>query len=69
MPAGKSGSKSATGETMRKLIVALLVVGLSGCAQVAGVLPSMQHCDKVRYERQDARVTINAECRAPIGGL
>lgn len=47
-------------------VVAML--SLSGCAYVAGSLPSMQHCDQVVYQRDGNQVSIYAKCRAPIGG-
>ena len=41
-----------------------VVVLVSGCAG----LPSMQYCDKVEYKRDGSRITMQAECRAPVGG-
>lgn len=37
---------------------------LSGCSS----LPTMKYCDKVEYTRDGSKITIHAECRAPVGG-
>lgn len=40
-----------------------VVVLVSGCAQ----MPSVQNCDRVRYERIGLDVKIEAQCRVPLG--
>lgn len=45
-------------------VFAILVM-LAGCAQV----PSVQHCEHVRYERTGLDVKIEATCRVPLGGV
>ena len=32
-------------------------------------LPSMQHCQQVKYERVGTEITVEAKCTAPVGGL
>lgn len=51
---------------MRMLILCTLF--LSGCTQLAGMAPSLQHCDRVSYLREGNKVTISADCSVPIGG-
>lgn len=48
------------------LWVGIIVVAamLSGCSS----LPTMRYCDKVEYIRDGSKITIHAECRAPVGG-
>lgn len=42
----------------------ILLIMLNGCSS----LPSMQYCDKVKYERAGNLIHLEAECRAPVGG-
>lgn len=59
------------------LLFAMIV--LAGCGTMSKTfnssvssLPSMQHCQKVNYSRDNSEITINAECRLPPpdpGGL
>jgi hypothetical protein len=51
-----------------RLAALLLLTLFAGCAQFAGSVPSLQHCDKVSYVRDGNRVSITAQCSAPIGG-
>jgi hypothetical protein len=48
--------------------IALLCLLLSGCSSMLGAIPSLQHCERVSYERIGKHVSIAAECTAPIGG-
>ena len=50
-----------------KALLIIALVALQGCAQLAGVTPSLQYCDEVDYQRKDATITLKAKCRAPIG--
>lgn len=47
-----------------KTVLVLIALLLGGCAQ----LPTMQHCDRVSYQRSGNDIRIEADCRAPIGG-
>lgn len=49
---------------IRAAIAAVCAVALAGC----GAIPTMKYCDKVEYIRDGSRVTVKAECQAPIGG-
>lgn len=49
---------------MKKIIILIAVALLAGCSS----LPSMKYCDTVEYKRDGTRVTIHAECHAPVGG-
>ena len=40
---------------------------LTGC-QAISTLPSMQHCQQVKYERIGTEITVEAKCTAPVGG-
>lgn len=51
-----------------KIFTLFFIVLLSGCAQLAGIIPTMQHCDEVKYIRKGNQIEINAKCSAPIGG-
>ena len=53
---------------MRWMLYCAVCVACSGCATVAGNVPSFQYCDKVHYERVGNLVKITAECQLPIGG-
>lgn len=44
-----------------------ILVFLSGC-QAISTLPSMQHCQQVKYERVGTEITVEAKCTAPVGG-
>ena len=48
---------------MNKLIAALLVLLLAGCAQLNN-LPSFKHCSEVHYNRIGGEVVIDAKCSA-----
>ena len=50
-----------------KTLLAILSFTMSGCAAVSQ-LPSMEYCNKVKYERNERIMTITAECIAPYGG-
>ena len=45
----------------------LAVLALSGCANIAGNLPTMQYCSDVTYVRKGNMIDIKATCAAPIG--
>ena len=54
-----------------RLMKANLVVGialqwlcLAGCAE----LPTMKHCQDVSYIRAGSKISVRAECQAPVGG-
>lgn len=47
--------------------IVLLAAACSGCATVAGNVPSFQYCDRVNYQRSGNLVTLTAECQLPIG--
>lgn len=49
------------------LITLFGVIWLTGCAAVSE-LPTMKHCQHVKYERAGLDIVIAAECKAPIGG-
>lgn len=60
---------------MRNIAAALAVVvfffaalALTGCAEVAGHVPSFQYCPNVKYERIGNQAHIEADCALPIGG-
>lgn len=56
---------------MRRIAAALVlmvVASLSGCAWLAGMAPSVQHCEKVEYDRDGDKVTIKMKCKMPLGG-
>ena len=62
----KTAAKIAT-------IVALLA-SLQGCAVLEALglgpkslVPSLNHCDHVDYERKGQDITIKAKCRVPAG--
>lgn len=42
--------------------IAIFVL-LTGCS----AMPSMKYCDKVEYKREGSKITLKAECRAPVG--
>jgi hypothetical protein len=47
-----------------KIIPALLVMlSLSACS----AMPSMQYCQQVEYTRTGNKISLHAECAAPIG--
>lgn len=50
-----------------KTIVIIAALALTGCAHVAGILPSLQHCSDVKYERHANQIDLTAKCTAPIG--
>jgi hypothetical protein len=50
---------------MKAIILALVV---SGCAGM-GDLPTVQNCEMVRYERNERKVRIEADCTVPLGGV
>jgi hypothetical protein len=47
----------------RGILGGVVAALLTGCAD----LPTMQYCDKVKYERTGNLIVIEAECRAPVG--
>ena len=44
--------------------IVIVYLALTGCSS----MPSMKYCDKVEYVRDGSKITIHAECRAPVGG-
>ena len=54
---------------MRALVTLLLLGALPGCAAVAGLIPTLQHCHEVNYHRQGNQITLDAKCSAPIGSI
>ena len=48
-----------------KTLLALLVVTLTGCNTVAGMMPTMDNCDEVVYVRKGADVEMHLKCTAP----
>lgn len=55
--------------TIAVLVVLVVAYGsVTGCAQIAGNVPSLQYCSQVKYERTGADFTIEAKCSMPIGG-
>jgi hypothetical protein len=40
-----------------------LAVLLGGCS----AMPTMKYCETVSYERHGSKITIMAECHAPVG--
>lgn len=53
---------------MKTIIIAIVILQLSGCAALLGNLPTVQYCDKVMYVRNGNAIKITADCTAPIGG-
>lgn len=62
-----------------KILLFIAILALPGCSMlsqkvtngIAG-LPTMQHCQKVTYTRENQDVTVTANCRIPPpdpGGL
>jgi hypothetical protein len=51
---------------MRWIGVVLCLV-LTGCAQLAGSIPSLKYCSDVTYVRKGNQIDITAKCHAPIG--
>lgn len=49
---------------MNTVLVALIALLLAGCS----ALPSMRYCDHVEYVRDGSRITVKAQCTAPVGG-
>lgn len=49
---------------MKTVLVVLFLAILAGCS----AMPTMQYCDRVEYKRDGSRITIKAECQAPVGG-
>jgi hypothetical protein len=54
---------------MRILAITVLLLALPGCAAVAGLIPTLQHCHEVNYHRQGNQITLDAKCSAPIGSI
>lgn len=53
---------------MKTLIALSLAAALSGCSALVANAPTMQYCSKVNYVRDGNKITVSAECAAPIGG-
>lgn len=54
--------------TLTRLLTIMLATSiLHGCAAVSA-LPSMQHCQRLKYERAGTAVKLDADCTAPVGG-
>jgi len=51
-----------------KLILATMILSLSGCAQLYNSIPSTEHCTNVLYERTNRDIRIEADCVAPPAG-
>lgn len=45
----------------------LLLLLLTGCAQVSQIVPSLQYCDEIDYKRRGSDVELRAKCVAPVG--
>jgi len=50
---------------MNRVILLSIAVVLVGCSTVASYIPSLQSCEKVKYERVGATAKIEAECYVP----
>lgn len=48
--------------------IVLCAMTLHGCGAIGGVLPTLQYCHEVRYERNGNQIKVEARCQAPIGG-
>ena len=48
---------------MKTVLVILAALFLVGCS----ALPSMKYCGQVEYKREGSKITVKAECNAPIG--
>lgn len=53
---------------MTRIIAIAILTGLTGCAQLAGSMPTFEYCSEVRYTRIGNQIDVTAKCAAPIGG-
>jgi len=50
---------------MKIKLLMVTCAALCGCAG----LPTLEHCDHVKYERNGNRATLTAECTLPVGSV
>lgn len=50
-----------------RLAAVLLLLTLSGCSQLLSRLPSLEHCEYVKYERKGTAAHLEADCTLPAG--
>lgn len=52
----------------KKILIAVVIGILNGCAAITGALPTFEYCQTVNYERTGNKQKFTAECTLPIGG-
>jgi uncharacterized protein YceK len=51
-----------------KILLAICLIALSGCASILGSAPTFEYCNEVQYTRKGNQIDVVAHCNAPIGG-